>query len=251
MNEKFLKNKIALVTGGSRGIGKAIVLMLAEAGCDVAFTFRQNEAAAKEVEKLAAAQGVRTKASCVDVKDFNAVKVWVDSTRQEFGALDILVNNAGIIRDKALMMMTPEEWQEVIDTNLTGMFNAARASVVTFLKQKRGDIINISSISGVFGLARQVNYSASKGGMNAFTKALAKETAGYGVRVNAVAPGFIDTDILAGFTEQQREQIFQTVPLGRIGKVDDVANCVKFLLSEPAQYITGQVIVVDGGLAIR
>jgi 3-oxoacyl-[acyl-carrier protein] reductase len=251
MEQFTLKNKVALVTGGSRGIGKAIVLMLAEAGCDVAFSFVHNEAAAQETVKAAAAHGGRVKADCVDIKDFNAVKSWVETVRQEFGGLDILINNAGIIRDKALMMMTPEDWQEVIDTNLTGMFNAARACIVTFMKQKSGNIINISSVSGVFGLARQTNYSASKGGMNAFTKALAKETAGYGVRVNAVAPGFVETDILSALTEQQREQIATVVPLGRIGKVEDVANCVKFFLSPQAEYITGQVLVVDGGLAIR
>jgi 3-oxoacyl-[acyl-carrier protein] reductase len=165
--------------------------------------------------------------------------------------LDILINNAGIIRDKALMMMTEEDWQTVIQTNLTGMFNASRACIVSFLKQKQGDIINISSVSGITGLARQTNYSASKGGMNAFTKALAKETAAYGVRVNAVAPGFIETDILSGLSEEQKNDIIRRIPLGRVGSPEDVAQGVKFLLSPEAAYMTGQILVVDGGLAIR
>jgi 3-oxoacyl-[acyl-carrier protein] reductase len=246
-----LKNKVALVTGGSRGIGRAIVLMLAQQGCNVAFSYNKNKDAASALEKEAQKLGVKCKASAVDVRDFAAVKTWVDKTREEFGQLDILINNAGIIIDKALMLMSEEDWDQVIETNLNGVFHAARACIVTFLKQKSGDIINISSVSGVIGLPRQTNYSATKGGINAFTKALAKEVAAYGVRVNAVAPGFIETDILSNFTEVQREQIMNMIPLGRIGQVEDVANCVKFLLSDGAAYMTGQIIQVDGGLAIR
>jgi len=247
----MLKDKVAIVTGGSRGIGKAIVEMLADQGCHVAFNYRQSQDSALALEAQIKAKGVRCQARCVDMKDFDAIKSWVDGVKQEFGRLDILVNNAGIIRDKALMMMTSQDWHEVIETNLTGAFYASRACIVTFLKQKQGDIVNISSISGVIGLARQTNYSAAKGGMNAFTKALAKEVAGYGVRVNAVAPGFIETDILRDLSEQQREQILKSIPLGRIGDVRDVARCVKFLLSDSSAYITGQILVVDGGLAIR
>ena len=147
--------------------------------------------------------------------------------------------------------MTQEDWKKVIDTNLNGMFHASRACIVTFMKQKAGQIINISSISGIIGLDRQTNYSASKGGMNAFTKALAKEVAGYGIRVNAICPGYIETDILSDMTEEQKSQIIDNIPLGRIGSVEDVANSVAFLLSEQAQYITGQIIQIDGGLAIR
>ena len=247
----FLKNKAAVVTGGSRGIGRSIVLMLAQNGCHVAFNYHTSAEEAKKVEQEAKKFGVDCKASRVDIKDFESVKTWIEEVKKDFGRLDILINNAGIISDKALMLMSPEDWQTVVDTNLTGVFNAARCCIVTFLKQKKGDIINISSVSGLIGLPRQVNYSATKGGINAFTKALAKEVAAYGVRVNAVAPGYIETEILANFSPEQKEKILEDIPLGRLGTVEDVANCVKFLLSEDAQYITGQIIPLDGGLAMR
>lgn len=246
-----LKGKVAVVTGGARGIGKAIVEALAQRGCDIAFNYSKSHEAALELEKDIKAKGVRCKAECVDIKDFEDVKEWVNEVKTTFGRIDILVNNAGVVIDKPLMMMSREEWDQVISTNLDGMFNAARSCIVTFMKQKSGDIINISSVSGVIGLPGQTNYSASKGGMNAFTKALAKEVGGYGVRVNAVAPGFIETDILAHFTDEQKKEIAGRVPLQRIGTPQDVADCVVFLLSHGAQYMTGQVVVVDGGLAMR
>ena len=194
---------------------------------------------------------MRCKASCVDIKDFEAVKQWIAQVKEDFGRVDILVNNAGIVIDKPLMMMSREDWDQVIDTNLNGMFNAAKACIVTFMKQKSGDIVNISSVSGVIGLPGQTNYSASKGGINAFTKALAKEVARYGIRVNAVAPGFIETEILSHFTDEQKKEITGSIPLQRIGTPQDVANCVVFLLSPGARYMTGQIVQVDGGLAIR
>jgi 3-oxoacyl-[acyl-carrier protein] reductase len=246
-----LKGKVAIVTGGSRGIGRAVVQKLADLGCDVAFNYFKNHEMALSLEQEVKQKGVRCKASCVDIKNFEDVKEWVHGVKESLGRIDILVNNAGIVADKPLMMMCEEDWREVIDTNLTGMFNAARSCIVTFMKQKSGDIVNISSVSGIFGLPGQTNYSASKGGMNAFTKALAKEVGGYGVRVNAVAPGFIETDILAQFTDEQRKQIVGRIPLQRIGIPEDVAHCVAFLLSEGARYITGQIIRVDGGLVIR
>jgi 3-oxoacyl-[acyl-carrier protein] reductase len=249
--EHFLKDKVAVVTGGSRGIGEAIVIMLAQMGCHVAFSYHHSEERASRLEKEIRQMGVQGKASQVDSKDFKSVQSWIGETHAQFDRLDILVNNAGIIIDKALMLMTSQDWQEVIETNLTGTFNATRACIVSFMKQKKGDIINISSVSGVIGLARQTNYSASKGGINSFTKALAKEVAFYGVRVNAVAPGFIDTDILSGFSEDQKRKIRERIPLGRLGTVQDVTHCVKFLLSPQAQYMTGQVIAVDGGLVMR
>ena len=246
-----LSGKVAVVTGASRGIGRALAIMLGEQGCHVAFNYQKSKDAAIDLENELKDKGVKAKASCVDIKDFEGVKKWIDQTKEEFGRLDILINNAGIIADKALMLMTKEDWQSVIDTNLTGVFNASRACIVTFLKQKSGDIINISSVSGLIGLPRQTNYSATKGGINAFTKALAKEVAAYGIRVNAVAPGYIETEILSAMSQEQREKILEAIPQGKIGTPEDVANCVKFLLGESAAYITGQIIQIDGGLAIR
>lgn len=246
-----LKGQVAVVTGGSRGIGRAIVLRLAGLGCQVAFNYEKSQDQALSLEKEARKLGAKCQASCVDIKDFHLVQNWINRTKEDFGRLDILVNNAGIIADKALMLMSQEDWGKVIGTNLNGTFNATRSCIVTFLKQKSGEIINISSVSGIIGLPRQTNYSATKGGVNAFTKSLAKEVASYGIRVNAIAPGFIETDIMSGLSDEQRERIVGQVPLGRIGGVEDIANCVEFLLSPYARYITGQIISVDGGLAIR
>ncbi len=251
MENSILKGKIAIVTGGSRGIGKAVVQMLAGQGAQVAFNYAKNQQAALALEKEIKERNLKCKAAQVDIKNFDAVKAWIEKVKQEFGRLDILVNNAGIISDKGLFMMSPAEWEEVIQTNLTGMFNASRACIVTFLKQKKGDIVNVASVSGMIGLKGQTNYSSAKGGMIAFTKALAKEVSPYGVRVNAVAPGFIETDMISGISPQQREQILKQIPLGRIGSAQDVANCVKFLLSEQAAYMTGQVVVIDGGLTMK
>ncbi len=251
MNELTLKDKVAVVTGGTRGIGRAIVAMLAQSGCQVAFNYQKNKEAALALEEELKKIGCRSQSRCVDMKDFEAVKSWIEEIKKQFGRIDILVNNAGMIIDKALMLMGREDWDQVIDTNLGGLFNVSRAVIVSFLKQKSGDIVNISSVSGLIGLSRQTNYSASKGGVNSFTKALAKEVAAYGIRVNAVAPGFIATEMLEGFNEEQKNQILKEIPLGRLGSVHDVANCVKFLLSPQAQYITGQVICVDGGMTMR
>ncbi len=247
----FLKDKVAIVTGGARGIGRAIVLQLAKQGCHVAFNYSKSESDAKSLEEEVKALGVKCHSKSVNVCDLELAKIWVGEVKEQFGRLDILINNAGIIADKPLMMMSQDEWQKVIDTNLNGVFNLSKACIVTFMKQKSGNIVNISSVSGVIGLPGQTNYSASKGGVNAFTKALAKEVAGFGIRVNAIAPGFIKTDIISKFTEEQLAKIADMIPQKRIGTPDDVANCVLFLLSEDAQYITGQVIVVDGGLVMR
>ncbi len=246
-----LKGKVAIVTGGSRGIGRAIVLMLAREGCDVAFNYEKSQTAALALEEEVKKSKVKCVASCIDIKNFEKVKLWVEDVKKRFGRLDILVNNAGIVIDKALMLMSPEDWQKVIDTNLTGAFNITRLCITTFLKQKKGNIVNISSVSGKIGLPRQVNYSASKGGLDAFTKALSKEVAAYNVRVNGIAPGYTQTDILKDLSEQDLKKITDLIPLGSIGKPENVADCVKFLLSPLAQYITGEIIQIDGGLAIR
>ncbi|MDD5027694.1 MAG: 3-oxoacyl-[acyl-carrier-protein] reductase [Candidatus Omnitrophica bacterium] len=247
----LFKDKVAIITGGSRGIGRALVLMLAQEGADVAFTYAKSvqeaEALSLEVKKL----GRKVLALQMDVADFDKAKELVEKVKENLGSLDILVNNAGIIRDKALMMMTKDDWREVIDTNLNGTFNVTRNAIVTFLKQKSGLIVNITSVSGVAGMSRQTNYAASKAGIIGFTKSLAKEVAPYNIRVNAVAPGFIETDMISGLKDEFREGLKKKIPLSRLGRVEDVAAAVKFLLSEAADFITGQTVIVDGGLFIQ
>lgn len=248
---KEFNGKTAVVTGGSRGIGREIVLMLAENGARVAFNYLSNKDQADRLVEEVRANGGECLAVQADIRDGDAVKNWIADVREKFGGLDILVNNAGIIRDKPLMMMLNDDWHDVIDTNLNGMYNAARACIVTFLKQRKGDIVNISSLSGLIGLPGQTNYSSAKGAVNSFTKALAKETAAYGVRVNAVAPGFVETEMVSHLDEQQQEKIKASIPLARFGQAREVAGCVKFLLSDASSYMTGQIIQMDGGLAIR
>jgi 3-oxoacyl-[acyl-carrier protein] reductase len=247
----MLKDKVAIVTGGTRGIGRAIVLMLARQGAKVVFTYLksidQAESLILETEKL----GARALGLQMDVRDFQKAKELIEKTKTAFKGLDILINNTGITRDKALMMMTHEEWLDVLDTNLNGVFNVTRHCLVSFLKQKSGNIINITSVSGIIGLGRQTNYAASKAGIIGFTKSLAREVSAYGVRVNAVAPGFIETDMISDLKEEYRNKMIESIPLARFGKPEDVAHVVEFLLSEAAGYITGQVLIVDGGLSIK
>ena len=244
------KNKIAIVTGGTRGIGRAIVMELAKEGADVLFTYVHSDDLAESLEKEVASMGFKATAYKLDVRDFEKCDEFKESILDKFGSADILVNNAGIIRDKAVMMMTKEEWFEVIDTNLNGTFNMSKAFIVTFMKQKRGNVINITSLSGIIGLPRQANYAASKGGIIAFTKSLAKEVASFNVRVNAVAPGFIETDMLKDLDEKYVSQAKTQIPLGRFGKAEEVAYVVSFLASDAANYLTGQVISIDGGLGM-
>ncbi|MFH0854983.1 MAG: 3-oxoacyl-[acyl-carrier-protein] reductase [Candidatus Omnitrophota bacterium] len=246
----LFKDKAAIVTGGSRGIGKALVLMLAQEGADVAFTYVKSvedaEKLCSEIIKL----GRKPFALQMDVADFDKARELIERVKENFGRLDVLVNNAGIIRDKALMMMSKEDWLQVIDTNLNGTFNVTRNAIVTFLKQKSGSIVNITSVSGVAGMSRQTNYAASKAGIIGFTKSLAKEVAPYNIRVNAVAPGFIETDMISGLKDEYKEELKKKTPLSRLGRVEDVSAAVRFLLSEGASFITGQTIIVDGGLFI-
>lgn len=246
----MLKNKTAIVSGASRGIGKTIVLELAAEGINIAFNFAQNKQAALTLEQEVKALGVKARVWQVDIRDFKAVSKWVEDTKNFFGGLDILINNAGIINDKALMFMEPEDWKNVIDTNLGGVFNLTRAAIIGFLKQKSGNIVNIASVSGLTGQARQTNYAASKAGIIGFTKSLAKEVAQYNIRVNAIAPGFIETDMLKGLKDAYKNALLQRIPKARFGKPEEVAKVVKFLISDSANYITGQTIVVDGGLSI-
>ena len=242
----LLENKAAIVTGGTRGIGRAIVFDLIQNGAKVLFTYlKSDESAGIMLDEIRELKG-EAEAIKADVRLYDEAKKAVEETINKFGRVDILVNNAGIIKDKSLMMMEPSEWSDVINTNLTGYFNMAKASIVTMMKQKNGVILNISSIAGIVGMPRQVNYSSAKAGELGLTKSLAKEVASYGIRVNAVAPGFIDTDMTRDL--KQKDEFIKRIPLGRFGRPEDVAKVVTFLASEKSCYITGQVLKVDGGL---
>jgi 3-oxoacyl-[acyl-carrier protein] reductase len=245
-----LKGKTAIITGGSRGIGRACVLAFAEAGANVIFTYNKSAKEAEEVTAKVKKTGAASLSFQIDVRDYNQCRSVIEKTLEQFKEIDILVNNAGITRDKALMMMTLEDWKDVIETNLGGTFNMTRAAITTLLKQKKGCIINMSSISGMVGLARQTNYSASKAGIIGFSKALAKEVAPYNIRVNAVCPGFINTDIVSSLHEYIKKEILKTIPVKRIGETKEVADLCVFLACDKSNYITGEAIKIDGGLAI-
>jgi 3-oxoacyl-[acyl-carrier protein] reductase len=241
---------VAMVSGGSRGIGRAVVLRLAADGYDVSFCYRSDEQAATELEKIAGEHGGRVLAHRADVADGAAVKAWVDLVREELGPADLAVSSAGITRDKPLLTMTTEDWSEVMAVNLDGVFHLARSVVFDMMKRKSGRIVLISSIAGVYGNATQANYSAAKAGINGFTKALAKEVGRFGLTVNAVAPGFIDTDMTAVLDDKLRERAVQAIPLRRFGSAEEVAELVGFLASDRASYITGSIMQIDGGMTV-
>ena len=246
----MLTQKIALVTGGARGIGRAIALELGSLGATVIVNYSGSEEKAEETVALIEAAGGKAESMQCDVSDYSACEALAKAVIEKYGRLDILVNNAGITRDGLIMKMSEEDYDAVLDTNLKGAFNMIRHFSRNFLKQRSGKIINISSVSGVMGNAGQANYSASKAGLIGLTKSVARELASRGICVNAVAPGFIATDMTEKMPESAREGMTGMIPLGRIGAAEDIAKTVAFLAGDDANYITGQVICVDGGMAI-
>lgn len=247
---KLLEGKVALITGATRGIGKAIAEAYAQHGAHVAFTYRSSVEAAKEIEQALAAQGVQAKGYQVDAADFAAVQGMIDDIIKEMGRLDIVVNNAGITKDNLLMRMSEEQWDQVIQTNLNSVFYTTKAVMRSMLKQRAGSIINISSVVGLQGNAGQANYAASKAGMIGFTKSVAREIGSRGIRANVVAPGFIATEMTGALPEKELETWLKGIPLQRAGAPQDVANLCVFLGSDMSTYITGQVLNVDGGMVM-
>lgn len=245
-----VEGKIALVTGGSRGIGRAVALQLAAAGADVAINYSGNEQAAKHVQQEIEKLGRKAIVIQADVAQSSSVKAMIKQVIDTFGTLDILVNNAGITRDNLLMRMKEEEWDDVINTNLKGVFNCIQAVTRQMMKQRAGRIVNISSVVGVMGNAGQANYTAAKAGVIGLTKSTAKELATRGITVNAVAPGFIETDMTSLLNESMITKTIEHIPLGKLGSASDVADAVTFFASEQAAYITGQVLHVDGGMVM-
>ena len=248
--EKILSGKVAFVTGASRGIGRATALRLAQDGAKVALNFASNVSKAQEVKSEIEAAGSEAILLQGDVSKFEVVTELVNKTVETWGRLDILVNNAGIARDNLLLKMSEEDFDKVIATNLKGVFNCTKAVTKIMMKQRYGRIVNMSSVVALRGNVSQANYAAAKAGIIGLTKSAARELASRGVTVNAVAPGFIDTDMTAALSEKVKEVMLKEIPAGRMGSPEDVANAVAFLVSDQAAYITGQVLSVNGGLVM-
>ena len=246
----ILAGKVALVTGASRGIGRAIARAFAAEGAKVAIVYNRSPGPADQLVQEITQQGGEAAAFQVDVKDFAAAQQLVDQTVEKWGQIDILVNNAGVIRDKLFVTMDPDDWNEVVNTNLGGAFNFSRAAGVLMMRARKGKIINISSVAGQFGGRGQVNYAASKGAINALTRSLAAELAPRNVTVNAIAPGLIETEMSETVRKLIGDETKKIIPLKRCGKPEEIAALAVFLASPAADYITGQVITIDGGLSL-
>lgn len=245
-----LQNQVALVTGASRGIGREIALELARQGADVVVNYAGNEQKAKEVVEGITKLGQRAIAIRCDVANSDDVAAMIKTTIDEFGKIDVLVNNAGVTRDNLLMRMKEEEWDAVINTNLKGVFLCTKSVTRPMMKQRQGTIINVASVVGISGNAGQANYVAAKAGVIGLTKTTAKELASRNIRVNAVAPGFISTDMTDELTEEMKESLLQQIPLARLGEPSDIAKVVAFLASGDSAYMTGQTLTVDGGMVM-
>ncbi len=244
------QGRTAIVTGATRGIGRSIALELARHGCNIAFSYRSSADRATQLASELTAIGREIYSFQGSVEDFDSADSMIQEVKRRFGSVDYLINNAGIIRDKLILRMSESDWDEVINTNLKGAFNFCKAVSPLMIRARFGSILNIASISGIVGTPGQVNYAASKAGVIGLTKALAKELAGRNITVNALALGVIDTEMTRSLAEDYRSKILQNIPLGRFGTAEEVACIASFLLSDEARYITGQIIQVDGGLAI-
>lgn len=246
----MLKDKCAIVTGASRGIGRAIAKKLASLGANIVLNYRSNDEEAIKVKEELLSYGVDVFLYKCDISDFNAVEEMIKASKEKFGKVDIMINNAGITKDTLLLRMKEEDFDKVIEVNLKGVFNCLKAITPVMIRQKCGKIVNLSSVVGLVGNAGQVNYAASKAGVIGMTKSLAKEVGSRGITVNAVAPGFIDTDMTEVLGEKFKEEAKKSIPLKRLGKPEDVAGAVAYLVGNEASYITGQVLNVDGGMVM-
>ena len=246
-----LVDKVAVVTGGAQGIGKAIAELLAQRGAQVVIADINLEKAQVTAQAITDDTGCRAVALPVNVADSASAQAMIDATLKEFGRIDLLINNAGTTRDNLIMRMSDAEWDLVLGINLKGAFNCSKAAIRSMMKQRSGRIVNISSVSGLAGQAGQTNYSSSKAGLIGFTKALAREVGSRGITVNAVAPGFVPTDLTSEILVKMKDEAIKMTPLGRLGSVEDIAYAVGFLVSDEASFITGQVLSVDGGMVMQ
>lgn len=243
-------NKVAIITGASRGIGRQTAITLAKAGINIVVNYTHSEDSANEVVELCRQENVKAIALKADVAVFEECKNMFDEVINKLGSVDILINNAGITRDGLIVRMKEIDFMDVIKTNLLGTFNCCKIASKIMMKKRSGKIVNVSSVVGIIGNAGQVNYSASKAGVIGLTKSLAKELSSRNINVNAVAPGFIETDMTDIINDEQKSNLINQIPLKSLGKVEDVANCIKFLVSDESRYITGQVINIDGGMVM-